>query len=136
MSIAVLRAFIAKRKLEHEAMLSKRMKAVAKVSDKPVDKTEAPVESISEAEKSNGRYEASEEASEHEPCSTSEKLVDNIEEKSRGGLKPPRVLEVSENSSFNLSCALYFISFQKRKGLQYCISQKLICFNRLCQLLV
>ncbi|XP_027076465.1 tRNA (guanine(26)-N(2))-dimethyltransferase 2-like [Coffea arabica] len=93
MSIAVLRAFIAKRKLEHEAMLSKRMKAVAKVSDKPVDKTEAPVESISEAEKSNGRYEASEEASEHEPCSTSEKLVDNIEEKSRGGLKPPRVLE-------------------------------------------
>lgn len=93
MSIAVLRAFIAKRKLEHEAMLSKRTKAVAKVSDKPVDKTEAPVESISEAGKSNGLYEASEETSEHEPCSTSEKVVDNTEEKSRGELRPPRVLE-------------------------------------------
>lgn len=109
MSIAVLRAFIAKRKLEHEAVLSKRTKTAAKVSDKPVIKPEIPEESISEDGKSNGQCKASEETSEHEPCSISEKMVDNLEEKSRGELKPPRVLEVFENccvSVYIASCRL------------------------------
>ncbi|KAG5535209.1 hypothetical protein RHGRI_023109 [Rhododendron griersonianum] len=92
-SIAVLRTFISKRKEEHETMLSRRTKAVQKVSNDSASKLEAPIESNKGNDKSNGECEESEEASLDEPCSIPEEPVKILEGKGRGELKPPRVLE-------------------------------------------
>ncbi|GFY84850.1 N2,N2-dimethylguanosine tRNA methyltransferase [Actinidia rufa] len=92
-SIAVLRTFIAKRKQEHETMLSRRTKAVRKVSGENTFNLEASTESNTHNEKSNGECEESEEITQDEPCSISEEPVKIPEGKARGELKPPRVLE-------------------------------------------
>ncbi|XP_058228182.1 tRNA (guanine(26)-N(2))-dimethyltransferase 2 isoform X1 [Rhododendron vialii] len=92
-SIAVLRTFISKRKEEHETMLSRRTKAVQKVSNDSASKLEAPIESNKGNDKSNGECEESEETSLDEPCSIPEEPVKILEGKGRGELKPPRVLE-------------------------------------------
>lgn len=87
---------MSKRKQEHEAMLLKRTKAAGKLSDKPVSKPEAPVDSITQDEKSNGECKESEETFDCEPCHISEKVEENLQVKGRGALQPPRVLEVSD----------------------------------------
>ncbi|PSS33642.1 TRNA (guanine(26)-N(2))-dimethyltransferase [Actinidia chinensis var. chinensis] len=92
-SIAVLRTFISKRKQEHETMLSRRTKAVRKVSGENAFNLEASTESNTHNEKSNGECEESEEITQDEPCSISEEPVKIPEGKTRGELKPPRVLE-------------------------------------------
>lgn len=114
-SIAVLRAFISKRKQEHEAMLSKRRKGAQKVSENESVMEEVPLEAPPEDHKSNGECEVEEEISreEVEPCSTMEGSDKNAEECSTAGeptnltegkgkreLKPPRVLEVCRNFLF------------------------------------
>lgn len=97
MSIAVLRTFISKRKQEHEALLSKRMKRKQKASEEDSSRPledEAPTESVTCDEKTNGECEVVEETSREEPCSgISEDSVKSTEGKGRGELKPPRVLE-------------------------------------------
>lgn len=75
-------------------MLSRRTKAVQKVSNDSASKLEAPIESNKGNDKSNGECEESEEASLDEPCSIPEEPVKILEGKGRGELKPPRVLEV------------------------------------------
>ncbi|KAF8407838.1 hypothetical protein HHK36_006974 [Tetracentron sinense] len=103
MSIAVLRTFISKRKEEHAAMLTKRMKTAQKVvkeaSSGPVAKEEIS-ECMLHSEKSNGKCEVQLEPSEDEPCNISEEPCNIPEEpirmaegKGREELKPPRVLE-------------------------------------------
>lgn len=121
-SLAVLRAFISKRKQEHEALLSKKTKSAQKVSGK--DSSESVMEEVPpnmlEDDKSNGECEADEEKSPeessttteesvkiNEACNATEELVKSSEECSKEGesintaegkglgeLKPPRVLEV------------------------------------------
>lgn len=92
MSIAVLRTFISKRKEEHEALLSKRAKKASKVSENHVSESEAPFKLTNGS--SNGEIEPSEEIPEGEPCSKGDEPEKPFEGKSRGELKPPRVLEV------------------------------------------
>ncbi|KAF8408237.1 hypothetical protein HHK36_007383 [Tetracentron sinense] len=96
MSIAVLRTFISKRREEHTAMLTKRMKTARKVvkeaSSGPSAKEEIS-ESMLYSEKSNGKCEVQLEPSEDEPCNISEEPIRMAEGKGRGELKPPRVLE-------------------------------------------
>lgn len=75
-------------------MLSRRTKAVQKVSNDSASKLEAPIESNKGNDKSNGECEESEETSLDEPCSIPEEPVKILEGKGRGELKPPRVLEV------------------------------------------
>ncbi|PSS35089.1 TRNA (guanine(26)-N(2))-dimethyltransferase [Actinidia chinensis var. chinensis] len=92
-SIAVLRTFISKRKQEYETLLSRRTKAVQKVSSENASNLEAPTESNTHNEKSNGECEESEEITQEEPSSISEEPVTIPEGKGRRELKPPKVLE-------------------------------------------
>ncbi|OIV90195.1 hypothetical protein TanjilG_01391 [Lupinus angustifolius] len=111
-SIAVLRAFISKRKEEHEALLSKRRKGAHKVpennSSESVTEEEVSQKTAPEDHKSNGEHKVEEEISpeEGEPFSTTEGSVKTTEEfnateekinptevKVKRELKPPRVLE-------------------------------------------
>ncbi|KAJ7974284.1 tRNA (guanine(26)-N(2))-dimethyltransferase [Quillaja saponaria] len=95
-SIAVLRAFISKRKDEHEAMLSKRTKQAQKVSKKDSTETvveEEPCKSHTKDEISNGVCKVPEDISQDEQCCIIEEPIKNTEGKGRGELKPPRVLE-------------------------------------------
>ncbi|GFY82918.1 N2,N2-dimethylguanosine tRNA methyltransferase [Actinidia rufa] len=92
-SIAVLRTFISKRKQEYETLLSRRTKAVQKVSSENASNLEAPTESNTHNEKSNGECEESEEITQEESCSISEEPVTIPEGKGRRELKPPKVLE-------------------------------------------
>lgn len=114
-SIAVLRTFISKRKEEHEAMLSKKMKGTCKVSENISSESvmeEVPHETPPEDHKSNGECEVEEEISpeEVEPCSTAEgsgkstedcstteEQINLTEVKGQRELKLPRVLEVFHN---------------------------------------
>ncbi|XP_057436153.1 tRNA (guanine(26)-N(2))-dimethyltransferase 2 [Lotus japonicus] len=106
MSIAVLRAFILKRKQEHEAMLlSKRTKAAKKVSESCFSEhvvEDGPQTSLPE----DGECGAQEEISPEEPGSMREEPIKTAEEcdaegesinvsegKAQGELKPLRVLE-------------------------------------------
>ncbi|KAK7266617.1 hypothetical protein RIF29_19266 [Crotalaria pallida] len=111
-SIAVLRTFISKRKEEHEAMLSKRMKRAPKVSEnnssKSVMEEEVPQETPLEDHKSNGECKIEEEISPEEvelcsameesvktteECSAMEEQINHTEVKGQRDLKPPKVLE-------------------------------------------
>uniref|UniRef100_M4CWS5 tRNA (guanine(26)-N(2))-dimethyltransferase n=1 Tax=Brassica campestris TaxID=3711 RepID=M4CWS5_BRACM len=84
MSIAVLRAFISKRKQEHDAMLSKRARSSGKVVEKDVS---APSENGEDNGKTNGEeHEASSKDGPKEAAKTTYEPV-------RRELKPPRVLE-------------------------------------------
>ncbi|CAN1319725.1 Probable tRNA (guanine(26)-N(2))-dimethyltransferase 1 [Linum perenne] len=78
-SIAVLRTFISKRKEEHEAKTYRKKKFVHN--------------KVSENGTSEPAPDAPEKIAVEEPCSTSEDIVKTTEEKVRGELKPPRVLE-------------------------------------------
>ncbi|GLT61976.1 hypothetical protein SLA2020_346460 [Shorea laevis] len=94
-SIAVLRTFISKRELEHEAFVSKRKKSALKVSEKgdsgPVaeEKNDKP---DTDHEKPNGECEGANEISQDQQCCISEEPIKRGG-KVRGQLKPPRVLE-------------------------------------------
>ncbi|KAL5739265.1 hypothetical protein ACOSP7_028181 [Xanthoceras sorbifolium] len=95
-SIAVLRTFISKRKVEHEAVLSKRATSAPKVSEKDASGSaveEASNESVLHSEKSNGEIGGPEEISQDESCAISEAPIKTTERKVQGQLKPPRVLE-------------------------------------------
>eukprot|EP00262_Sarcandra_glabra_P005380 TRINITY_DN1689_c0_g1_i1.p1 TRINITY_DN1689_c0_g1~~TRINITY_DN1689_c0_g1_i1.p1 ORF type:complete len:595 (-),score=118.04 TRINITY_DN1689_c0_g1_i1:82-1866(-) len=93
-SIAVLRIFISKRKEEHAAMLSKKLKMEEKVSEEassgPVSDETAVVPQI---EKSNGEHEVQQEHSQDDPSDNSKEQLKTASGKGRGELKPPRVLE-------------------------------------------
>ncbi|XP_073059231.1 tRNA (guanine(26)-N(2))-dimethyltransferase 1-like [Primulina eburnea] len=93
MSIAVLRTFISKHKLEHEAMMSKRMKTKPKVVEEPSVEPEGITDSIPHNGKDNVECEVSEEISQEGPCSISENAAANHLENTRRELTPPRVLE-------------------------------------------
>ncbi|XP_021905305.1 probable tRNA (guanine(26)-N(2))-dimethyltransferase 2 [Carica papaya] len=96
MSIAVLRTYISKRKQEHEAILSKRLKSAMKVAQKDDSESvaeEALNDYAMESEKPNGECEENEEISQDETCSISQESAKAPEGKVRGELKPPRVLE-------------------------------------------
>lgn len=96
-SIAVLRTFIAKRKEEHEARLSKRTKKVTKVSENDASEDvieEKPNGSAVNSEISNGDIEVQEQISHDEPCGISEEVVKTAEGKGPAELKAPKVLEV------------------------------------------
>ncbi|KAL1809659.1 hypothetical protein ACET3Z_026649 [Daucus carota] len=89
-SIAVLRAFISKRKQEHEAYSSRRKKTPAKTQEIPSSEPKAPADSVNGTV--NGKHEASEPLDENEAC----RIVEEPREtqaKVRKELKPPRVLE-------------------------------------------
>jgi tRNA (guanine26-N2/guanine27-N2)-dimethyltransferase len=89
MSIAVLRAFIIKRKQEHEAMLSKRARSSGKVVEKDVSETskeETPTENGDDNGKTNGEHEVTTQDGPKEAAKTAY-------ESARRELKPPRVLE-------------------------------------------
>ncbi|CAN1319719.1 Probable tRNA (guanine(26)-N(2))-dimethyltransferase 2 [Linum perenne] len=87
-SIAVLRTFISKRKEEHEAKTYRKKKFVHnKVSENGTS------EPAPDGEKCHENSETPEKIAVEEPCSTSEDIVKTTEEKVRGELKPPRVLE-------------------------------------------
>ncbi|KAI3768479.1 hypothetical protein L2E82_19192 [Cichorium intybus] len=87
MSIAVLRAFISKRKEEHEAQLSKRTKKSSKVSENHVSESETPVKINGN---SNGEIEPSEKIPD---CGLNNEEDKPQEAKPQVELKPPRVLE-------------------------------------------
>lgn len=99
MSIAVLRTFISKRKEEHEAKLSKRIKKVLKVSEDHDSGTEPISDSSKPNGKSNGECDK---IPDNEPGGTCEELEKLPECKGQGELKPPRVLEV-----LNLNLVLF-----------------------------
>ncbi|KAD7479467.1 hypothetical protein E3N88_02603 [Mikania micrantha] len=90
MSIAVLRTFVSKRKEEHEALLSKRIKRVLKVSEDHASTSEPPLDSPKPNEKSNGECEETPDNEPRDICEEPEKLPVG---KGQGELKPPRVLE-------------------------------------------
>ncbi|KAB2075064.1 hypothetical protein ES319_A07G194600v1 [Gossypium barbadense] len=95
MSIAVLRTFISRWKLEHEALLSKRNKSGVKLPENNVSVSEVDDtlnDSDMNSEKSNEECEGPAEKSQDGTCTTSEEPV-KTEGKVRGELKPPRVLE-------------------------------------------
>ncbi|KAL3629482.1 hypothetical protein CASFOL_026704 [Castilleja foliolosa] len=94
MSIAVLRTFISKRKQEHEAMLSKKIKkSWSKATLEPTVETETEADSVMSDEKSNGEGETSQETPQDKPVSIVGDNGANIEGKGHRELKPPRVLE-------------------------------------------
>ncbi|KAL0709568.1 hypothetical protein Bca4012_016546 [Brassica carinata] len=90
MSIAVMRAYISKRKQEHEAMLSKRARSSGKAPEKDVpevSKEDTPIENGEDnGEKNNGEREETSQDGPKEPAKTTY-------ESARRELKPPRVLE-------------------------------------------
>lgn len=97
MSIAVLRTFISKRKLEHEAILLKRTKAAQKAPEKDSSEPtgeETADESLIIDGRTNGECEVHEQKCQDEPCSVSNESVKAPEGKRHVELKPPRVLEV------------------------------------------
>ncbi|TKY65049.1 tRNA (guanine(26)-N(2))-dimethyltransferase 2 [Spatholobus suberectus] len=97
MSIAVLRAFISKRKQEHEAKLSSRTKAAQELSESGI--SEPVMEDgahafLPEDHRSIRECESREEVSSEELCNTAEESSINISKgKVQRELKPPRVLE-------------------------------------------
>ncbi|GAA0160382.1 RNA methyltransferase [Lithospermum erythrorhizon] len=91
MSIAVLRAFISKRKQEHAAKLSRKVKAVPKVEENSGIETDMQTDSKDEG-KSDGVFDSMKELCQDEPSGLTEQLVTNLEGRTRE-LKPPRVLE-------------------------------------------
>ncbi|XP_073124512.1 tRNA (guanine(26)-N(2))-dimethyltransferase 2-like isoform X2 [Henckelia pumila] len=93
MSIAVLRTFISKRRQEHEAMLSKRMKTKPKVAEESSVEPEGITDSIAHNGKDNVKCEVSEVISQQGPCSISENPASNHLANIRKELTPPRVLE-------------------------------------------
>ncbi|KAB1211431.1 putative tRNA (guanine(26)-N(2))-dimethyltransferase 1 [Morella rubra] len=96
MSIAVLRTFISKRKLEHEAILLKRTKAAQKAPEKDSSEPtgeETADESLIIDGRTNGECEVHEQKCQDEPCSVSNESVKAPEGKRHIELKPPRVLE-------------------------------------------
>ena len=117
MSIAVLRAFISKRKQEHDAMLSKRARSSGKVVEKDVSevsKEGAPTENGEDNGKTNGE--------EHEASSKdgSKEAAKTTYEPARRELKPPRVLEVYYLFSFLYdcnNCTLFSCAFLLDNGL-------------------
>ncbi|KAJ7971113.1 tRNA (guanine(26)-N(2))-dimethyltransferase [Quillaja saponaria] len=95
-SIAVLRAFVTKRRHEHEAMLSRRTKQPQKVSENNSSVTvveNKPHKCLMDDEMSNGDCAVPEEISQDEQCSIIEEPIKNTEGKACGELKPLRVLE-------------------------------------------
>lgn len=110
-SIAVLRTFISKRKQEHEMKMSRRTKAVQKLSNENASELETPSEPNTPNDKSNGECEESEEISLEEPCSISEEPVKIPEGKGRAELKPPRVLEVLFCNHLRKWVLIYFLSY-------------------------
>ncbi|WJX70697.1 methylamine--glutamate N-methyltransferase [Trifolium repens] len=108
LSIAVLRAFISKRKQEHEAHLLKIANRAKKASEN--DSSESAVEEVDnktppEDHKTNGKCQSVEETSPEESCTTMEgsvkieeddadgEKIDQSEVKGPKELKPPTVLE-------------------------------------------
>ncbi|KAG9137314.1 hypothetical protein Leryth_014946 [Lithospermum erythrorhizon] len=91
MSIAVLRTFISKRKQEHAAKLSRKVKAVPKVEENSGIETDMQTDSKDEG-KSDGVFDSMKELCQDEPSGLTEQLVTNLEGRTRE-LKPPRVLE-------------------------------------------
>lgn len=85
-----MRAFISKRKQEHEVFSSRRRKTPAKLQETPPSEPKAPVDSINGSV--NGKYEVSEPLDER--CRILEEPLET-QEKVRKELKPPRVLEVA-----------------------------------------
>ena len=96
MSIAVMRAFVNKRKEEHELRLSQKKNTMQVDSEKDVSKSVGEEASNEPAVNghSNGDCEMAEVISECKPSRLREELSKIIEGKGRGELKPPRVLEV------------------------------------------
>ncbi|XP_031095894.1 probable tRNA (guanine(26)-N(2))-dimethyltransferase 2 isoform X1 [Ipomoea triloba] len=92
MSIAVLRAFIAKRKQEHETFVAKKTKMVPKDKDNSGMELDAPVDNDQHNGTPNNGCEVAEETSQDEQCSISEEPIKSLGGKCRE-LKPPRVLE-------------------------------------------
>nr|XP_043632241.1 probable tRNA (guanine(26)-N(2))-dimethyltransferase 1 isoform X1 [Erigeron canadensis] len=90
MSIAVLRTFISKRKKEHEALLSKRIKKGLKVSEDGDSGMDIANDSSKPNGNSNGECE---EIPQDEQRGNSEEAKKMPEVKVREELKPPRVLE-------------------------------------------
>ncbi|KZV51614.1 putative tRNA (guanine(26)-N(2))-dimethyltransferase 2 [Dorcoceras hygrometricum] len=93
MSIAVLRTFLSKRRLEYEAMLSKRMKTKPKVAEEPSVEAEGITDSIPHNGKDNEECEVSEETSQEGPRNIPENPTANHLGNTRRELAPPRVLE-------------------------------------------
>lgn len=88
MSIAVLRAYISKRKQEHEAMLSKRARSSGKAPEKDVSSEVSKEETLTENGEDNGKTNG--ETSQDGP----KEAAKTTYEPARRELKPPRVLEV------------------------------------------
>ncbi|XP_030452207.1 tRNA (guanine(26)-N(2))-dimethyltransferase 2-like [Syzygium oleosum] len=95
LSVAVLRSFIEKRKLEHEAFLTKRTKSAEKVLEKNSESVSeaAPNELPMDDVKCNGEREMLDETPQEEPCSVHEDIPESTNGKMKRELKPPRVLE-------------------------------------------
>lgn len=93
MSIAVLRAYISKRKEEHESMLTKRAKGAQKMVGENACEPGTPIEPGVDDEKSNVKCVEREDISMDKPSSLPEEPEKVKEGKGRGELKPPRVLE-------------------------------------------
>ncbi|XP_075514979.1 LOW QUALITY PROTEIN: tRNA (guanine(26)-N(2))-dimethyltransferase 2-like [Primulina tabacum] len=93
MSIAVLRTFISKRRQEHEAMLSKKMKTKSKVAEEPSVGLKGITDSIPHNGEDNVECEVSEEILQEGPCGISENPAANYLGNIRRELTPPRVLE-------------------------------------------
>ncbi|CAH9109486.1 unnamed protein product [Cuscuta epithymum] len=92
MSISVLRAFIAKRKQEHDTFVSKRTKAASNNKDSSGTELDPPVHFDQSNGTPNDGFETTKEKSEGEQCSISEEPTKNPGGKCRE-LKPPRILE-------------------------------------------
>ncbi|CAH9088793.1 unnamed protein product [Cuscuta epithymum] len=92
MSISVLRAFIAKRKQEHDTFVSKRTKAASNNKDSSGTELDPPVHFDQSNGTPNNGCETTKEKSEGEQCSISEEPTKNPGGKCRE-LKPPRILE-------------------------------------------
>lgn len=90
-----MRAFISKRKQEHEAPTSRRKKTPATLQETPSSESKAPADSVNGT--INGKYEVSEPP--HESCKILEEPLEH-QEKVRKELKPPRVLEVAIEHHF------------------------------------
>ncbi|XP_010553959.1 PREDICTED: probable tRNA (guanine(26)-N(2))-dimethyltransferase 2 isoform X2 [Tarenaya hassleriana] len=97
MSIAVLRAFISKRKQEHEVMLSRRKRGGAsEATKKDAEKSvqgEAPEKSNINDDEINKGHDGGESISLDEKSGVSEKSSKTTESTTQMGPKPPRVLE-------------------------------------------
>ncbi|XP_039159510.1 probable tRNA (guanine(26)-N(2))-dimethyltransferase 2 isoform X3 [Eucalyptus grandis] len=95
LSIAVLRTFIEKRKLEHEAFLTRRTKSAEKVLEKELESVpnSEPNELPKDDVKFNGEREMLDETPQEEPCSVHKDIPESTNGKGKRELKPPRVLE-------------------------------------------